>query len=115
MASKKKVAKPAGKKKNVVKTMPVVIKKTSAKKVSSKTKVVNPNTIPAAPAKVDTSTPVNKWVGSVLDACDYELESIRRDGYSNSNEHKMFEAANVQKADWKLPFWTRVLWWFVKK
>jgi len=128
MVSKKKVVKATGKKKqnNVVKTMPAVIKKKAgAKKANKKVSAVSvfsggtgatKAVLTTTPAKVDTSTPVNKWIGTYDKSIDpYWFLEDYYEGASHPLEHKMFEAAKTSPKTFKAPFWARVLWWFVKK
>ena len=104
-----------------------VVKK-PAKKTNKKVQVAsqsvkstkkNPRPTLTTTAKVDTSTPVNKWIGtdfnSALDNMDLEpyeyCESMHK---VNPLEHKMFDAIKVEEPLLKVPFWLRVLYWFVK-
>lgn len=103
-----------------------VVKK-PAKKANKKVQVVSqsiksnkktPKSI-LTTTNVDTSTPVNKWVGPTY-KIDYDWSDIgftphEEDLSDKSNkEHKLFEIDNVEKPEEKFPFWLRVLWWFVK-
>ena len=106
-----------------------VVKK-SAKKTNKKVQVASqsvksnkkgPKSVVTTTAKVDTYTPVNKWIGgdfnSVLDDMDlepYQFEHCESSHKVNPLEHKMFEISNIEEPKLKFPFWLRVLYWFVK-
>lgn len=109
--SKKVVKKPAKKTNKKVQVVSQSIKSTKK----------NPKTVLTTTAKVDTSTPVNKWSGSdfnsVLDDMDlepYQFEYCESTHKVNPLEHKMFEVSNIEEPKLKFPFWLRVLYWFVK-
>lgn len=109
--SKKVVKKPAKKTNKKVQVVSQSIKSTKK----------NPRPVLTTTAKVDTSTPANKWIGSdfnsVLD--DMDLEPYLSEQYEhshkiNSLEHKMFEVSNIEEPKLKFPLWLRILYWFVK-
>lgn len=109
--SKKVVKKPAKKTNKKVQVVSQSIKSTKK----------NPKPVLTTTEKVDTSTPVNKWIGSdfnsVLDDMDlepYQFEYCESTHKVNPLEHKMFEVSNIEEPKLKFPFWLRVLYWFVK-
>lgn len=120
-AVKKVVKKTAVKKTAVKKTVAKKVKKSQAMSQSpvSKKKTLK-GQLTTSVSKVDTSTPVNRWVAPIDPFTADKLELI--DDIQSSNdfemkEHKMFEADRVEQgeANFKAPFWARILWWFVKK
>lgn len=109
--SKKVVKKPVKKTNKKVQVVSQSIKSTKK----------NPKPVLTTTAKVDTSTPVNKWIGSdfnsALDDMDlepYQFEYCESTHKVNPLEHKMFEVSNIEEPKLKFPFWLRVLYWFVK-
>lgn len=119
MASKKTPVKTTSKKiKKSVKKPVKSVKKVQVVSQSVKSKTKQPKaTLTTTSKNVDTSTLVNKWIGSdfnnALDNIGLEPLHTVRD--TSIEEHKMFEADNIQREEIKLPFWVRILWWFVKK
>jgi len=121
------------KKKN--KAVKKVVKKTATKKTVAK-KVKKSQAVSQSPvsrtktlkgqltttvSKVDTNTPVNRWAAPIDPLLADKLELIDDIQCSNTfemREHKMLEAARIEqqdKVELKIPFWARILWWFVKK
>lgn len=117
MAAKKKVVT----KKTTTKKSKVETAKKPVKKVVVQSQSVKSNHKPVviSTAKVDTSTPVNKWIGSdfnsMLDDMNLEpyeyCESMHK---VNPLEHKMFDVLKVEEPTLKVPLWFRILFWFVK-
>lgn len=106
----KKVVKKAVKKAVVTKKK---IGKSSAISQSVLIKAKQPKAVVTTTSKsVDTSTPVNKWVKEVRVNHEFELEPFG--SHVVPKEHRMFEVDNVEKEGLKMPFWARLLWWFVK-
>lgn len=113
-------------KKTVVKKAPKKTKTKKLKTVSvvsqspiSKKRIKIPEHVltTTATRKVDTSTPVNKWIAAdpVIHADDLSLIPIPEHSYAPRQETKLFEMQNVEQAAVHIPFWIRILWWFVKK
>lgn len=89
-------------------------KKVQVVSQSVKTKTKQPKGVVTTTAKVDTSTPVNKWICGYNDSDFDIIEKEEPNSGTNPLEHKMFEVDNIEKEEIKLPFWARVLWWFMK-
>lgn len=120
-AVKKVVKKTATKKTATKKTVTKKVKKSQVVSQSpvSSTKTLK-GQLTTTVSKVDTNTPVNRWVAPIDPLLADKLELIDDIQCSNNfemREHKMFEADRIEQdeANFKPPFWVRILWWFVKK